>query len=125
MICMSHYRAQVDYYVRHTGLSAGLQEQATPNYGVLFKRFKKEKNKKKKKKKALRPEILMLKIPRLKVSIEIYSSQDILRVFCHIFPKFLFLRDSIGKVKQTHYLASIRLAFGLFVPGPVGLHLIV
>lgn len=124
MICMSHYRAQVDYYIRHTGLSAGLQEQAKPNYGVLFKRFYKEK-KKEKRKMALSLEILMLKIPRLKVSIEIYSSQDILHVFCHIFPKFLFLRDSIGKVKQTHYLASIRLAFGLFVPGPVGLHLIV
>lgn len=77
------------------------------------------KKKKKERKMALRPEI------RLKVSIEIYSSQDILRVFCHIFPKFLFLRESIGKVKETHYLASIRLAFGLFVPGPVGLHLIV
>lgn len=48
-----------------------------------------------------------------------------LPVFCHIFPKILFLRDSIGKVKLTHHLASIRLAFGLFVPGPVGLHLIV
>lgn len=62
MICMSQYRAQVDYYVRHTGLSVGLQGQDKPTCGVLFKRFKKEK--KKERKMALRPEILiMLKIP--------------------------------------------------------------
>lgn len=41
----------------------------------------------------------MLKIPWLKVPIEIYSPQDMLPVFCHIFQ--VFIRERLNKKSET------------------------